>query len=118
MAELRTGIGLRERASADGSQKHSGMATYSEKRVPIVGKAAIYTRVSTDKQQEGASLTVQLEACRSYCESHGLIVVEEFRDVLSGLSPERPQYQKAVELARSKAINKLVVWRLDRLGRD
>lgn len=90
----------------------------STSRVPIVGKAAIYTRVSTDRQQEGASLSVQLEACRTYCESHGYVVVDEFRDVLSGLNTERPEYQKAVDLARSNGIDKLVVWRLDRLGRD
>lgn len=59
-------------------------------RVPIVGKAAIYTRVSTDKQQDGASLDVQLDACRNYCESNGLIVVAEFSDVLSGLKTDRP----------------------------
>lgn len=87
-------------------------------RVPIVGKAAIYTRVSTDRQQDGASLDVQLEACQRYCESNGLIVVAEFRDVLSGLNPDRPKYREALELAKSKAVDKLIVWRLDRLGRD
>ena len=88
------------------------------RRVPIVGKAAIYTRVSTDRQQDGASLNVQLDACRHYCESNGLVIVGEFRDVLSGLKTDRPQYRRAVELARSKGVDKLVVWRLDRLGRD
>ena len=88
-------------------------------RVPITGKAAIYTRVSTDLQrEEGASLDVQLECCRTYCESHGLLVMAEFRDVQSGLDSTRPQYMKAVELAKASGINKLVVWRYDRLGRD
>ncbi|HEV8535277.1 MAG TPA: recombinase family protein [Candidatus Limnocylindria bacterium] len=87
-------------------------------RVPIVGKAVIYTRVSTDRQQDGASLEVQLEQCRRYCEAHGLIVAAEFRDVLSGLNPDRPKYRQAIELARSKQVDKLIVWRLDRLGRD
>ncbi len=87
-------------------------------RVPIVGKEAIYTRVSTESQQDGASLGVQLDACRSYCDTNGLVIVAEFRDVLSGLKTDRPQYREAVELARSKGVDKLVVWRLDRLGRD
>jgi len=87
-------------------------------RVPIVGRAAIYTRVSTDKQQDGASLDVQLDACRNYCESNGLVVVAEFRDVLSGLKTDRPQYRQAVDMAKAKTVDKLVVWRLDRLGRD
>ena len=88
-------------------------------KVSIVGTAAIYIRVSTDRQrEEGASLGVQREACLRYCESHGLVVVAEFLDVLSGLDASRPQYMQAVELARANDIDKLVVWRLDRLGRD
>lgn len=96
---------------------NSGITALSA-RVPITGKAAIYTRVSTDKQQDGASLGVQLEACRDYCKSRGLVVVEEFKDVLSGLKVDRPAYREAVALAKSKGVDKLVVWRLDRLGRD
>lgn len=84
-------------------------------RVPIVGRAAIYTRVSTDRQQDGASLEVQLEQCRRYCEGHGLSVIAEFRDVLSGLNPDRPKYRQAIDLAKSKQVDKLIVWRLDRL---
>ena len=78
-------------------------------RVSIVGTAAIYTRVSTDRQRE---------ACLRHCESHGLVVVAEFTDVQSGLDASRPQYMEAVQLARANGIDKLVVWRLDRLGRD
>ncbi len=80
------------------------------RRVPIVGHAAIYTRVSTDRQQDGASLEVQLEECRRYCEGHGLSVVAEFRDVLSGLNPDRPQYQQAVALATSNGVDLLVLF--------
>jgi DNA invertase Pin-like site-specific DNA recombinase len=88
-------------------------------RVPIVGKAAIYIRVSTEKQrEEGASLEVQRDACRRYCEAHGWLVVAEFVDVQSGLDASRAQYQQAVELAKGKGVDKLVAWRLDRLGRD
>lgn len=83
-----------------------------------VGKAAIYTRVSTNKQEEGASLRVQVEACQLYCEEHDLLVTGQFQDIQSGLDSSRPQYMAVVELARAKGIDKLVVWRLDRLGRD
>ncbi len=89
-----------------------------ELRIPIVGKAAIYIRVSGHRQEDGASLDVQLDACRRYCESRGLLVMAEFRDVQSGLDSDRPHYLAAVELARTNGIDKLVVWRLDRLGRD
>jgi DNA invertase Pin-like site-specific DNA recombinase len=66
-------------------------ATRRGRKVLIVGSAAVYTRVSTDRQkEEGASLDVQLEACLRYCESHGLVVVGEFTDVQSGLDATRP----------------------------
>jgi site-specific DNA recombinase len=90
----------------------------SPTRVPITGKAAIYTRISTSRQEDGASLQFQLESCRQYCESHGLLVVGEFKDIQSGLDAGRQEYIKALELARTKGIDKLLVWRLDRLGRD
>jgi site-specific DNA recombinase len=99
------------------------MTTLLEKpkarRVSIVGRAAVYLRVSTDRQAEnGASLEVQREACLRYCSDHGLDVVGEFQDVMRGGETERPQYRKALELATSGGIEKLIVWRLDRLGRD
>src|SRR5436190_7411831 len=86
-------------------EPHPGIAS---SRVPIVGKAAIYTRVSTDRQQDGASLDVQLEACRKYCETNGFHIVAEFRDVLSGLNPDRPKYRQAIQMAKSKAVDKLI----------
>jgi site-specific DNA recombinase len=87
-------------------------------RAPIVGKAAIYTRISTSRQEDGASLQVQLESCRQYCHQNGLLVMGEFKDIQSGLYAGRQEYVEAVELARTKGVDKLVVWRLDRLGRD
>ena len=89
-----------------------------ELRIPIIGKAAIYIRVSGHRQEDGASLDVQLDACRRYCESHGLLVVGEFRDVQSGLDADRPEYRAVKELARTNSIDKVVVWRYDRMGRD
>jgi site-specific DNA recombinase len=91
----------------------------ASRRVTITGRAAIYTRVSSNKQSEnGASLEAQLVSCRKYCEENGLDIVAEFRDVESGLNTERVNYRKAVDLASRKGIEKLVVWRLDRLGRE
>jgi site-specific DNA recombinase len=86
--------------------------------IPLTGKAAIYIRVSGRRQEDGASLEVQLETCRRYCEANGLEVVAEFQDVQSGLDIDRPQYQQALKLAINKGFDKLVVWRYDRSGRD
>ena len=82
------------------------------------GRAAIYIRVSNERQADGASLEVQLELCRRYCETAGLDVVAVFRDVQSGLDVDRPAYQSALALARARGIDQLVVYRYDRTGRD
>jgi DNA invertase Pin-like site-specific DNA recombinase len=88
------------------------------KGVTLGGKAAIYIRVSSHKQEDGVSLDVQLETCRRYCEKAALDVVAEFRDIESGLHVDRPQYQQALALARAKGFDQLVVYRYDRSGRD
>ena len=85
---------------------------------PVGGRAVIYVRVSNDRQKDGASLEVQLEQCRRYCEGAGLDVVAEFRDVQSGLDVDRPKYQEALSLAKSRGFDQLVVYRYDRSGRD
>jgi site-specific DNA recombinase len=85
---------------------------------PIGGRAAIYVRVSSRQQEDGASLDVQLETCGKYCASHFLEIVGKFRDVQSGLDIDRPQYQQALSLARAKGFDQLVVFRYDRTGRD
>jgi site-specific DNA recombinase len=86
--------------------------------VLIGDQAAIYVRVSSGKQESGASLDVQLEACQQYCDRMGLEVVASFKDIQSGLDIDRPAYQQALKLAKSKAITHLVVYRYDRTGRD
>jgi site-specific DNA recombinase len=93
-------------------------ASGATRRVPISGTAIIYYRVSGGRQEDGASLDVQRESCQRYCDDHGLEVVGEFRDIESGLHADRPQYMRAVEVARAKGADKVVVWRYDRLGRD
>lgn len=92
--------------------------TIDRPSVPITGEAAIYIRVSSHRQEDGASLDVQLETCRQYCESNGLIIVGEYQDVQSGLVVERPQYQEALALGKSGGFDKLIVYRYDRTGRD
>ena len=82
-------------------------------------RCAIYTRVSTEEQgREGASLGVQLQACRRHAAALGWVVVDELQDVQSGLDTERAAYQRALDLARARAVDVVLVWRLDRFGRD
>ena len=65
-----------------------------------------YARVSTDDQ----SLNLQLDALRAAG------VTRIFTDKLSGKSRKRPGLEKA--LAALQAFDTLVVWRLDRIGRN
>ena len=82
-------------------------------------RCAIYTRVSTEEQgREGASLPMQLGACRKHAAASGWVIVDELRDVQSGLATDRVAYQRVLDLARARAVDVVLVWCLDRFGRD
>ena len=82
------------------------------------GRAAIYLRLSSQRQREGVSLGVQLETCRRYCETNNVEIVAELQDIKSGLVIEREEYQRALDLAKQGKIDRVVVFRYDRVGRD
>ena len=81
-------------------------------------RAAVYTRVSTQGQGDGASLTTQKNDCFRYCESQGLVVVAEFEDLQSGLKSDRVHYLEMLRQAEAGAFNVIVCWKMDRFGRD
>ncbi len=81
--------------------------------------AAIYCRVSGDKQEkEGTSLETQLEESLEYCQNKGYDVRYRFSGVESGLILDRPMLNELRELVRIGAIDVIVVYVLDRLSRD
>lgn len=77
--------------------------------------ARIYTRVSSAKQSDGASLEVQLTACRQYATLHGFAVASEHTDILSGTRDDRPAYNQM--RAAMQPSDLILVWRMDRIGR-
>ncbi len=83
-------------------------------------RCAVYIRVSDPKQErEGASLEVQEEQCRAYAAEHGHVVVDLYREILTGtLMDERPELSRMREAIIRREYDRVVVWRLDRLGRD
>ncbi|HZA24199.1 MAG TPA: recombinase family protein, partial [Dehalococcoidia bacterium] len=81
-------------------------------------QAAIYTRVSTLDQQGGASLTTQKADCARYAEASGMIVTHEYLDVQSGLKSDRAQYQAMLRAAQAGEFQRIIVWKMDRFGRD
>jgi DNA invertase Pin-like site-specific DNA recombinase len=84
-------------------------------------EALIYTRVSSDRQADGASLDVQLGEARAYAARQNFVLGREFTDIMSGKRDDRPQYQAMLEEVRRLSGDgrrvAVVVWRLDRLGR-
>ncbi len=82
-------------------------------------RAAIYTRVSSDLQEDNYSLPTQEAACRAYCAEHGYQLAGVFSDVHTGAQyRERPGLSQLRELVRQKAIDVVVCYAVDRLSRN
>ena len=83
-------------------------------------QAALYIRVSTDKQaSEGTSLEVQEEKLRKFCSMQGWNIFQLYADRgISGKDTERPQFQALMQDAREKKFDVVVVTKLDRFGRS
>src|SRR5688500_9572812 len=78
-------------------------------------RAAIYARVSTVDQH----CDNQLLELRRYCEARGWRIAREFVDHgVSGAKERRPALDDLVRDAKRRRLDVLVVWRLDRLGRN
>ncbi len=78
-------------------------------------RAALYARVSTDRQETDN----QLEVLRQWAEVAGhAIVVEYVDDGISGKTDRRPAFQQMLKAARNREFDLLVFWSLDRLSRE
>jgi DNA invertase Pin-like site-specific DNA recombinase len=76
---------------------------------------AIYKRVST-KKQDTAAQAHDLDVYRKRLEAEGHTVVEHM-DKFTGKTMERPGWEKLWLDVLAGKIDRIVVWRLDRLGR-
>ena len=77
-------------------------------------KAALYLRVSTDKQE----IENQLEPLKKFAKGRGLKVVQVYRDMATGKNSNRPALNKMLKDAHRHAFDVIVVWALDRLSRE
>lgn len=77
-------------------------------------KVAIYARVSTEEQE----LEHQIESCKRYCDYKKMDVIKIFSEKISGAKAKRPQYLQLVKELRECRYDAVVVFRLDRLGRN
>src|ERR1700675_458004 len=81
----------------------------------------IYMRVSTEEQRERQSIATQRDFAGRYCELHQLTVHASYADDgVSGTVPldRRPEGARLLRDARLKKFDQLLVYKLDRLGRE
>ena len=85
-------------------------------------KAAIYARVSSDKQDVDLSISGQLRSLRDYALRNGYEVVKEFIDEAeSGRSvSSRPAFNEMIVLSKAKKplFEVILVWKLSRFARS
>ncbi len=82
--------------------------------------AALYARVSSDRQDVDLSVAAQLRALREYAAKNGYLVVREFVDEAeSGRIADRPQFRKMIDDAsRTDApFREILVWKFSRFTR-
>jgi DNA invertase Pin-like site-specific DNA recombinase len=79
-----------------------------------MSKVAIYARVSTTDQ----NCSQQLTALREYVAARGWTVQGEYVDTLSGSKDNRPAMDRLLKAARKRAVDAIVVWKMDRWGRS
>jgi|SRR5579871_626205 len=79
-------------------------------------KVAIYTRVSTGKQ-DTENQAAQL---REFAAKQGWTISHDFTDVVTGTKSERdrPQFKRMFELASRREFDLVLFWALDRFSRE
>ncbi len=73
-------------------------------------KAAIYCRVSTDKQfDKGGSLETQEKSCSAWCERNDYEIIDIYKDVESGGTLKRNELQRLFTDAEAGKIDIVIV---------
>ncbi len=92
-------------------------------------RAAIYIRVSTERQGEKVSPEAQEADGKAYCESKGYAIIALYRDAEkyragkrliepSGTRADRPAFKQMIADARAGKFDVIIAWREDRLYRS
>ena len=82
--------------------------------------AALYARVSSDRQDVDLSVAAQLRALRDYAEKNGYAVAREYVDEAeSGRVADRPQFRKMLDAASDAdaPFEEILVWKFSRFTR-
>ena len=84
-------------------------------------RAAVYARVSSDKQDTDLSISAQTRALKDYADRDGYTITREFIDEAeSGRTAARPAFKEMIALAKTKQppFNTILVWKLNRFSRS
>ena len=82
--------------------------------------AALYARVSSDRQDVDLSVAAQLRALRDHAQKNGYIVVREYVDEAeSGRIADRPEFRKMIDAATktNAPFQEILVWKFSRFTR-
>jgi len=80
-------------------------------------RTALYARVSTS--DKGQDPEMQLRELREYCQRRGFTIAGEYVDVgVSGSKDSRPELNRLMQDIRAGKIERVVCYKLDRLGRS
>lgn len=77
-------------------------------------KVAIYSRVSTDKQETKN----QLLQLRDYCKKSNYSIYKEYNDIISGKEEKRPAFNKLFIDAHKKKFDLVMFWDISRFSRS
>ncbi|HHU99438.1 MAG TPA: recombinase family protein [Bacteroidales bacterium] len=77
-------------------------------------KIGIYSRIS----KESSDNMNQLIILRDYCQKMDYFIYDEYVDIVSGGSPNRPQFNRMLEDASKRKFDMLLFFALDRLTRE
>ena len=91
-----------------------------KKHLQPLTPAALYARVSSDRQDVDLSVSAQLRALRDYAKANGYSVAREYVDEAeSGRVADRPEFQKMLnEAAKPEApFKEILVWKFSRFTR-
>jgi len=84
-------------------------------------RAAIYARVSSDRQDVDLSISAQLRTLREFAVRNGYQIVREYIDEAeSGRTAARPAFREMISLAKTKQppFDTILVWKLNRFARS
>ncbi len=84
-------------------------------------KVALYTRVSSDKQDKDLSISAQLHMMRDYAARNGYEIVKEFVDeAKTGRTTDRSAFKEMIALCKCspKHVDAILVYKLSRFARN